>query len=137
MTDVITMTAREADAWRTAAAVIHNAVNGNCGDIRPLMIREDDPDYPRDAARNVMSALYFNAVARGVVDSRIVKARELVMSSHGRVNEHLAIDLAHFAAHQLATILRAAIGDEATCAQSQFMVDHFAVGDFGPDVKVE
>lgn len=136
MTDTIVLTERQADTWRTTAAVIHNAINETCGDLRLLMIREGDRDYPRDVGHNVMYAFYLNADALGITGPMVDMTRRLVHIG-GHVDPDLAVYVTHEVAHCLASTLRVAMGDETTRAQAQRMIDRFAIGDFGPEVEVE
>lgn len=133
----LTLTERQADIWRTAAAIIYNVARGECDGLRPLMLREGDRHYHGEVTACVCAAFIEAANRNGFRNPLVDRARMTFGWINRPVDEQRAIATAHKFAHALASIGLALHGPDETIARAHLMVERFAVGDYGPEVEVE
>jgi hypothetical protein len=133
----LTLTERQADIWRTAAAIIYDAARGDCDDLRTLMFREGDRRYHGEVAACVCAA-FIEAAERHGVDNRLIdEARMSFRWTDRPADERQAVQAAHRFAHAFAAIGIAYHGPDEAIARAHLLVERFAVGNFGPGVGVE
>jgi hypothetical protein len=133
----LTLTERQADIWRTAAAIIYGAARGECDDLPTLMLREGDQRYHGEVAACVCAAFIEAARRRGIDNRLIDEARMSFRWTNRPADEQQAVEAAHRFAHAVAAIGIAYHGPDEAIARTHLVVEQFAVGDYGPGIEVE
>jgi hypothetical protein len=133
----LTLTERQADIWRTAAAIIYGVARGDCGDLSTLMLREGDRRYHGEVAACVCAA-FLEAAERHRIDNHLIgEARMSLRWTNRPANSRQAVEAAHRFAHAFVSIGIAFLGPDEAIARTHLLVEQFAVGNYGPGIEVE